>query len=66
MGRINTYLCFVIKFLDFLTANPYNNLMLDATYFTHPVHDWQRRYEALRAMRVHLRRSPLMMNEKFT
>ncbi len=23
--------------------------MRDATFFTHPVHDWQRRYEALRA-----------------
>ena len=23
--------------------------MPDATYFTHPLHDWQRRYEALRA-----------------
>jgi len=26
--------------------------MRDATYFTHPVHDWQRRYEALRASLV--------------
>ena len=27
--------------------------MRDATFFTHPSHDWQRRYEALRASFVH-------------
>jgi len=27
----------------------YNKSMADSTYFTHPQHDWQKRYEALRA-----------------
>ena len=35
--------------LDFLIVIKYNGYMNDEKYFTHPVHDWQRRYEALRA-----------------
>src|SRR4030065_817121 len=36
-------------FLDFLTVILYNISMHDATYFTKPIHEWQKRYEALRA-----------------
>jgi transposase len=35
--------------LTFLIDILYNNSMRDATFFTHPTADWQRRYEALRA-----------------
>ena len=41
--------CFNKIVLDIVTVIVYKNPMRDATYFTHPVHDWQRRYEALRA-----------------
>ena len=40
---------FNVFLLDFLIVIIYKGLMRDATYFTHPVHDWQRRYETLRA-----------------
>jgi transposase len=36
-------------FIDILTVIIYKDYMRDATFFTHPQHDWQRRYEALRA-----------------
>lgn len=35
--------------LDIISVNMYNTCMRDASYFTEPRHDWQRRYEALRA-----------------
>jgi transposase len=35
--------------LDILTVIIYKALMRDENFFLHPVHDWQRRYEALRA-----------------
>lgn len=35
--------------VDFLTVILYNISMHDATYFTKPIHEWQKRYEALRA-----------------
>lgn len=35
--------------LDFYTVIIYKIIMRDANYFTNPVHEWQRRYEALRA-----------------
>ncbi|SPD75303.1 conserved hypothetical protein [uncultured Desulfobacterium sp.] len=35
--------------VDILNATKYNGRMSDDKFFTHPVHDWQRRYEALRA-----------------
>ena len=35
--------------LDILNDIIYNGCMNDTEFFTHPVHDWQRRYEALRA-----------------
>lgn len=34
---------------DILIDIRYNQCMPDAKFFIHPVHDWQRRYEALRA-----------------
>ena len=41
--------CFNNFFVDTLIVILYKNSMPDSSYFTHPVHDWQRRYEALRA-----------------
>jgi hypothetical protein len=35
--------------LDIITVILYKESMRDATFFTHPIHDWQRRYEALRS-----------------
>jgi len=35
-------------FLDILTVILYNIFMRDATYFTKPIYEWQKRYEALR------------------
>jgi transposase len=35
--------------VDILTVMLYKILMRDATYFTNPIHEWQKRYEALRA-----------------
>ena len=35
--------------LDILTVISYKTTMRDQTFFLHPVHEWQRRYEALRA-----------------
>ena len=35
--------------LDILIGIIYKGSMNDAKFFTHPVHDWQRRYEALRS-----------------
>ena len=36
-------------FIDILTAICYKTFMRDQKFFLHPVHEWQRRYEALRA-----------------
>ena len=48
--RINSRLyCFNIILLDILSVILYKICMRDKTYFLHPVHDWQRRYEAMRA-----------------
>src|SRR3990172_5150343 len=44
-----TLLYFNKIFLDLLTVILYNISMRDATYFTRPIHEWQKRYEALRA-----------------
>ena len=41
--------CFNKITFDIIIAMLYKIIMRDATYFTKPVHDWQRRYEALRA-----------------
>ena len=35
--------------LDILTVILYKISMRDTTYFTKPIHEWQKRYEALRA-----------------
>ena len=39
-------------YIDIVSVILYKYGMRDATYFTHPVPDWQRRYEALRASLV--------------
>ena len=44
-----TLLYFNKIFLDILTVILYKIPMRDATYFTKPIHEWQKRYEALRA-----------------
>ena len=36
-------------YIDIIIAIQYKLGMRDEKYFLHPVHDWQRRYEALRA-----------------
>lgn len=36
-------------FPDNLTVILYNTFMRDANYFTRPIHEWQKRYEALRS-----------------
>jgi len=43
------YILFYNFIVDILNDIKYNGHMLDAKYFTHPIHDWQRRYEALRS-----------------
>jgi hypothetical protein len=42
-------ICFNKIILDFITVILYKKTMRDVTFFTHPIHDWQKRYEALRA-----------------
>lgn len=58
MTFYNTYLrqlvaqrifCFNIILLDFIIDILYKAFMRDEKYFLHPVNEWQRRYEALRA-----------------
>ena len=44
--------CFNIILFDILSVIVYKIFMRDKTYFLHPVHEWQRRYEALRASLV--------------
>jgi len=44
-----TILYFNKIFLDKLTVILYNISMRGVTYFTRPIHEWQKRYEALRA-----------------
>ncbi len=46
---MNILFCFIYFLIDYLSVTAYKILMRDATYFTKPSHDWQRRYEALRA-----------------
>ncbi len=42
-------ICFNIFCIDILSDILYKNCMRDEKYFLYPLHDWQRRYEALRA-----------------
>jgi transposase len=49
IGAFVTFLYFNKIFLDILTVILYKIPMRDATYFTKPIHEWQRRYEALRS-----------------
>ena len=41
--------CFDFLFVDFLIVILYRSHMRNASFFTNPTFDWQRRYEALRA-----------------
>jgi len=41
--------CFNNLYLDILSVIIYKLFMRDKNYFLRPVHEWQRRYEALRA-----------------
>jgi hypothetical protein len=47
--KVFFYTMFYNFIIDILIAIRYNQCMPDAKFFIHPVHDWQRRYEALRA-----------------
>jgi len=49
IGASLSILYFNKIFLDILIVILYKISMRDATYFTKPIHEWQRRYEALRA-----------------
>ena len=49
IGASLAFVYFNKKVLDILIVILYKILMRDATYFINPIHDWQRRYEALRA-----------------
>jgi len=52
MAAINafvTLLYFNKIIFDILTVILYKTSMRDATYFTKPIHEWQKRYEVLRA-----------------
>ena len=49
LRSIGRFYCFNIILLDILSVMIYKNFMRDKTYFLHPVHEWQRRYEAMRA-----------------
>ena len=40
---------FIFLYIDIITAICYKLFMRDESFFLHPVHEWQRRYEALRA-----------------
>ena len=42
-------LCSNVVYIDTIIVITYNACVRDDTFFTRPVHDWQRRYEALRA-----------------
>jgi len=43
------YIYFNYFYIDIITATCYKLCMRDEKFFLHPLHDWQRRYEALRA-----------------
>lgn len=49
VGRLTVILYFNKIFLDILIVILYKISMRDDTYFTKPIHEWQKRYEALRA-----------------
>jgi transposase len=48
-AQVRFLLCFNIFLVDIITVIIYKYIMRDENYFLHPVHEWQRRYEALRA-----------------
>jgi len=56
--------CFNILFLTLLASHNIISAMKDATFFIHPIADWQRRYEALRASFVE-RLPAYLVGERF-
>jgi transposase len=57
-------ICFNLFLIDILSANAYKICMRNEKYFLYPAHDWQRRYEALRASFVE-RLSAKIIAERF-
>ena len=49
LSRDRVALYFNIFIIDIITVIFYKTFMRDEKFFLHPVHEWQRRYEALRA-----------------
>jgi len=49
LAKIRLSSCFYNLLLDTITVILYKDSMRDEKFFLHPVHEWQRRYEALRA-----------------
>jgi len=49
LEQVPFLICFNIFLLDIITVILYKTLMRDDQFFLHPLHEWQRRYEALRA-----------------
>ena len=58
------YVCFTIFIVDIINARLYKICMRDEKYFFHPIHEWQRRYEALRASFVE-RQSAKVVADRF-
>ncbi len=63
-GRCLLPIMFYNFIVDILNGIKYNGHMNNAKFFTHPVHDWQRRYEAIRASFVE-RLPARMVAERF-
>jgi len=49
LNFILNIICFNIFYVDIINDILYKNCMRDEKYFLYPLHDWQLRYEALRA-----------------
>lgn len=63
-GRLRPLSCFNIFIVDFLIVLIYNGNMRDASFFLQPDTQWQRRYEALRAIFVE-RQPPAVVARRF-
>ncbi|MBT9161189.1 MAG: hypothetical protein DDT26_02493 [Dehalococcoidia bacterium] len=63
-GRLFALSCFIVFIVDSLTVSLYNVSMRDASFFLHPDSQWQRRYEALRAIFVE-RQPPAVVARQF-
>ena len=62
--RLICYSCFMFLDIDFLYVFFYNSNMRDASFFLHPASQWQRRYEALRALFVE-RQPPKVVAQRY-